>query len=192
MGSLVISEFITVDGVAEDPGGEAFDRGGWAFQFDRGQEGDKFKLDEVLAAEALVLGRVTYEGFARAWPQVKDEVGFAEKMNSMPKYVASRTLRDPKWDNSTVLDGDAVEAVQTLKAQTEGDLLVNGSMSLAQTLMEHGLVDEVRLMVFPVVLGAGKRLFSETSKPLALHQVESRPAGDTLIVIYRPTGDAHR
>lgn len=192
MGSLVISEFITVDGVAEDPGGEAFDRGGWAFQFDRGQEGDKFKLDEVLAAEALVLGRVTYEGFARAWPRVKDEVGFAEKMNSMPKYVASRTLRDLEWNNSTVLDGDAVEAVQALKAQTEGDLLINGSMSLALTLMEHGLVDEVRLMVFPVVLGAGKRLFAETSKALALRQVESRPAGDTLIVIYRPAGENRR
>lgn len=189
MGRLVISEFITVDGVAEDPGGEAFDRGGWAFQFNRGQEGDTFKLDEVLAAEALVLGRVTYEGFARAWPQVKDDVGFAEKMNSMPKYVASRTLRDLDWNNSTVLDGDAVEAVRILKSQAEGDLLINGSISLAQTLLEHGLVDEVRLMVFPVVLGAGKRLFAETSEPLALHQVESTPAGDTLIVIYRPAGE---
>ena len=186
MGNLVISEFITVDGVAEDPGGEAFERGGWAFQFDRGQDGDKFKLDEVVAAEALVLGRVTYEGFARAWPQMKDEVGFAEKMNSMPKYVASRTLRDPEWSNTRVLDGDVGDAVRKLKDRSEGDLLVSGSMSLAQTLLEQGLVDEIRLMVFPIVLGAGKRLFGETTKPSPLRQVESRAAGDTQIVIYRP------
>jgi dihydrofolate reductase len=186
MGKLVVSEFITVDGVAEDPGGEAFERGGWAFQFDRGQDGDRFKLDEVRAAEALLLGRVTYEGFARAWPKMKDDVGFAEKMNSMPKYVASRSLQNPEWANTTVLDGDVVEAVGKLKEQAEGDLLVNGSMSLAQTLLEQGLVDEVRLMVFPVVLGAGKRLFGDTTKPRPLRQVENRPAGDTMIVIYRP------
>jgi len=189
MGKLVISEFITVDGVAEDPGGEAFQRGGWAFQFDRGQEGDKFKLDEVLAAEALLLGRVTYEGFARAWPQMKDEVGFAEKMNSMPKYVASGSLREPEWANTKVLDGDVIDAVRKIKDESEGDLLVNGSMSLSQTLLGRGLVDEVRLMVFPIVLGAGKRLFGDTKRPLALRQVESRPAGDTMIVIYRPAGD---
>jgi dihydrofolate reductase len=186
MGKLVVSEFITVDGVAEDPGGEAFERGGWAFQFDRGQDGDKFKLDELVAAEALLLGRVTYEGFARAWPQMKDEVGFAEKMNSMPKYVASRTLRDPEWSNTKVLDGDVGDAVRKVKEESEGELLVNGSMSLAQTLLEQGLVDEVRLMVFPIVLGAGKRLFGDTTKPRPLRQVESRQAGDTQIVIYRP------
>ena len=185
MGKLAVSEFITVDGVAEDPGGEAFERGGWAFQFDRGADGDKFKLDEVVEAEALLLGRRTYEGFARAWPKMKDEVGFAEKMNSMPKYVVSRSLRDPEWANTTVLDGDAVGAVRSLKGEIGGELLVNGSMSLAQTLFEHGLVDEVRLMVFPVVLGAGKRLFGDTTKPLALRRVESRPAGDTEIEIYK-------
>ena len=186
MGKLVVSEFITLDGVAEDPGGEAFERGGWAFQFDRGADGDKFKLDEVVAAEALLLGRLTYEGFARAWPKMKDEVGFAEKMNSMRKYVVSSSLRDPEWTNTTVLDGDMAGAVRRLKEQLEGDLLVNGSMSLAQALFEHGVVDEVRLMVFPVVLGAGKRLFGDTTKPLALRRVENRPAGDTQIEIYRP------
>lgn len=188
MGKLVISEFITVDGVAEDPGGQAFERGGWAFQFDRGPDGDKLKLDEVLAAEALLLGRLTYEGFAAAWPQMKDEVGFADKMNSMPKYVASRTLRDPEWSNTSVLDGDVLDAVRKLKDRSEGDLLVNGSMSLAQTLLEQELVDELRLMVFPIVLGAGKRLFGDTAKPLSLRQVESRAAGDTQIVTYRPAG----
>jgi dihydrofolate reductase len=184
---LVISEFISVDGVAEDPGGgEDFDRGGWAFQFDRGAEGDKFKLDEVMVAAALLLGRVTYEGFAKAWPRMKDEVGFAEKMNSMPKYVVSSTLRNPEWANSSVLEGDVVGAVRDLKSQIGGELLVNGSMTLCQVLLEHGLVDELRLMVFPVVLGAGKRLVGKTSNSRALRQVESRPAGDALIVIYRP------
>src|SRR3989337_3657843 len=107
MGKVVVSQFISLDGVVEDPGGaEGFDRGGWAFEFDRGPEGDKFKLDEVMASEALLLGRVTYEGFAAAWPSRTDEVGFADKFNSMPKYVVSTTLKDPEWNNSTVIDGD--------------------------------------------------------------------------------------
>lgn len=187
MGKVVVSEFITLDGVAEDPGGsEDLDRGGWAFQFDRGADGDKFKFDELMAAEALLLGRRTYEAFAQAWPQRTDEAGFADKFNSMPKYVASRTLRDPEWSNSTVLEGDLSDAVRELKARSEGDLLVNGSLSLAQTLLAHDLVDELRLMVFPVALGAGKRLFAQTDKPLELHLGESRPAGETLIVTYRP------
>ncbi len=187
MGDVVVSEFITLDGVAEDPGGsEGLDRGGWAFQFDRGPDGDKFKLDELMAAEALLLGRRTYEGFAEAWSQRTDEVGFADKFNSMPKYVASSTLRDPEWTNSTVLEGDVLDAVRELKARSEGDLLVNGSLALAQALLAHDLVDELRLMVFPVVLGAGKRLFAQTDRPLKLHQGESRAAGETLIAIYRP------
>lgn len=187
MGKVVVSEFITLDGVAEDPGGgEDFDRGGWAFQFDRGADGDKFKFDELMAAEALLLGRRTYEAFAQAWPQRTDEAGFADKFNSMPKYVASRTLRNPEWSNSTVLEGDVTDAVRELKARSEGDLLVNGSLSLAQTLLAHDLVDELRLMVFPVALGAGKRLFAATETPLKLRQGESRTAGETLIVIYRP------
>jgi dihydrofolate reductase len=188
MGKVVVSQFITLDGVVEDPGGaEGFDRGGWAFKFDRGPEGDKFKLDEVMASEALLLGRVTYEGFAAAWPSRTDEVGFADKFNSMPKYVVSTTLKDPEWNNSTVIDGDVAEAVAELKRDVDGDILINGSVQLVQTLMEHDLVDEYRLMVFPTVLGAGKRLFGETNDAVALRLVDAKPAGETLILIYEPS-----
>jgi dihydrofolate reductase len=195
MGKVVVSQFITLDGVVEDPGGsEDFDRGGWAFDFDRGPEGDQFKLDEVMASEALLLGRVTYEGFAAAWPSRTDEFGFADKFNNMPKYVVSTTLEDPEWNNSTVISGDVAEAVSALKRDVEGDILVNGSVQLVQTLIEHDLVDEYRLMVFPTVLGAGKRLFGETSDALALRLVDAKPAGETFILIYEPgaaeTGDA--
>ena len=195
MGKVVVSQFITLDGVVEDPGGsEDFDRGGWAFDFDRGPEGDQFKLDEVMASEALLLGRVTYEGFAAAWPSRTDEFGFADKFNNMPKYVVSTTLEDPEWNNSTVISGDVAEAVSALKRDVEGDILVNGSVQLVQTLIEHDLVDEYRLMVFPTILGAGKRLFGETSDALALRLVDAKPAGETFILIYEPgaaeTGDA--
>ena len=185
MGKVVVSQFISLDGVVEDPGGaEEFDRGGWAFKFDRGPEGDKFKLDEVMASEALLLGRVTYEGFAKAWPSRSGD--FADKFNGMPKYVVSTTLKDPEWNNSTVIDGDVAEAVAELKRDVDGDILVNGSVQLVQALMEHGLVDEYRLMVFPTVLGGGKRLFGETSDAAALRLVDTRPAGETLILIYEP------
>ena len=195
MGKVVVSEFITLDGVVEDPGGaEDFDRGGWAFNFDRGPEGDTLKLDEVMASEALLLGRVTYEGFASAWPSRTDEVGFADKFNSMPKYVVSTTLEDPEWNNSTVIGGDVAEAVAALKREVDGDILVNGSVQLVRTLMEHDLVDEYRLMVFPTVLGAGKRLFGESGEAVALRLVDAKPAGETLILIYEPganeAGDA--
>jgi dihydrofolate reductase len=195
MGKVVVSQFIALDGVVEDPGGaEDFDRGGWAFNFDRGPEGDQFKLDEVMASEALLLGRVTYEGFAAAWPSRTDEFGFADKFNNMPKYVVSTTLEDPEWNNSTVISGDVAEAVAALKRDVEGDILVNGSVQLVQTLIEHDLVDEYRLMVFPTILGAGKRLFGETSDALALRLVDAKPAGETLILIYEPgaaeAGDA--
>src|SRR5436853_1799240 len=137
MGKLVVTEFITLDGVIEDPGGaETFDRGGWAFQFERGEEGDKFKLDETLEAEALLLGRVTYEGFAAAWPTMTDEVGFADKMNTMPKYVVSSTLQDLTWGNSTRIDGDVADEVAKLKEQVAGDILVAGSATLVQGLVE--------------------------------------------------------
>ena len=125
MRRIVVSEFVTLDGVMEDPGGaEAFDRGGWAFQFERGPDGDKFKLDEVLEADALLLGRKTYEGFAKAWPTVTDEVGFAEKMNSMPKYVVSSTLESADWNNSTVINGDVAEEVAKLKEEPGCNILV--------------------------------------------------------------------
>src|SRR5215208_6038002 len=184
MGKVVVSQFISLDGVVEDPGGaEEFGRGGWAFKFDRGPEGDKFKLDEVMASEVLLLGRATYEGFAKAWPSRSGD--FADKFNGMPKYVVSTTLKDPEWNNSTVIDGDVAEAVAELKREVDGDILVNGSVQLVRTLMEHDLVDEYRLMVFPTVLGAGKRLFGETSHAAALRLVDTRPAGETLILIYQ-------
>jgi dihydrofolate reductase len=171
--------------VVEDPGGaEEFDRGGWAFRFDRGPEGDEFKLDEVMASGALLLGRVTYEGFAKAWPSRSGD--FADKFNGMPKYVVSTALKNPEWNNSRVIDGDVAEAVAGLKQDVEGDILVNGSVQLVRTLVEHDLVDEYRLMVFPTILGAGKRLFGETSDATALRLVDTRPAGETLILIYEP------
>jgi dihydrofolate reductase len=184
---IVVSQFVSVDGVMEDPGGaEGFDRGGWAFQFDRGPEGDKFKLDEVMQSEALLLGRVTYQAFAEAWPSRDGE--FADKFNNMPKYVVSATLEEAEWNNSTLIKGDVGEEVAKLKQKLGGDILVNGSSQLVQTLMEHDLVDEYRLMVFPVVLGSGKRLFNETSKPLPIKLVDSKPAGDTLVLTYQPVG----
>jgi len=186
MGKLVVTEFITLDGVMEDPGGgEPFDRGGWAFQFERGAEGDKFKLDETLEAEALLLGRVTYEGFAAAWPSMTDEVGFAAKMNTMPKYVVSSTLEELAWTNSTRVEGNVAEEVAKLKQQTEGDILVAGSATLVQALVDHDLVDELRLMVFPVVLGSGKRLFGDTESTKPFRLLESRPVGDAGVVIAR-------
>ncbi|TMM01331.1 MAG: dihydrofolate reductase [Actinobacteria bacterium] len=186
MGKLVVSEFITLDGVIDDPGGaEEFDRGGWAFQFERGAEGDKFKLDETLGAEALLLGRVTYEGFAAAWPSRTDEVGFADKMNTMPKYVVSSTLQDLTWDNSTRIDGDVAEEVAKLKEQVAGEILVAGSATLVRTLIETDLVDELRLMVFPTVLGGGKRLFGDSASAKAFRLIESRAVGDAGVVILR-------
>jgi len=186
MGRIVVTEFVSLDGVMEDPGGaESFKYGGWSFEFDRGADGDKFKLDETLAAEALLLGRKTYEGFADAWPSRDGE--FADKFNSMPKYVVSSTLEDPEWTNSTVLEGDVTDAVSKLRGEIDGDIVVHGSGQLAQTLLEADLVDELRLMVFPVVLGAGKRFFGETGdkKPFAL--ADSKTVGDGVaIMIYRP------
>ena len=180
MRRIVVSEFVTLDGVMEDPGGaEAFDRGGWAFQFERGPDGDKFKLDEVLEADALLLGRKTYEGFAKAWPTVTDEVGFAEKMNSMPKYVVSSTLESADWNNSTVINGDIAEEV----AKLDGNILVAGSAQLVQTLMDHDLVDEYRLMIYPVLLGSGKRLFKDGVDTTALQIVETNQTGQVATVV---------
>jgi dihydrofolate reductase len=191
MSKLVVTEFVTLDGVMEDPGGaEGFDRGGWAFQFDRGPEGDKFKLDETLGADAMLLGRRTYEGFAAAWPGRTDEVGFADKMNSMPKYVVSTTLDKAEWNNSTVIKGDIAEEVRRLKEQPGGDILVAGSAQLVQTLIEHDLVDEYRLMVFPVVLGSGKRLFGDTNAATALKVVETTPSAEVVILTLEPARDA--
>ncbi len=185
MGKLIVSEFVTLDGIMEDPGGgEAFEHGGWAFEFERGAEGDQFKVDELMGSDALLLGRVTYPAFASAWPGREDEAGFGQKFNSMPKYVASTTLSEPlEWDNSHLLEGDTAEAIRNLKAETGGDILVNGSATLVQTLAENNLVDEYRLMVFPTVLGAGKRLFAEGTRVPKLKLVDSRPVGADGVVI---------
>jgi dihydrofolate reductase len=187
MGRIVVSEFVTLDGVMEDPGGaEGFDRGGWAFSFQRGAEGDQFKLDELNAASALLLGRKTYDGFAAAWPERTDDVGFADKMNSLPKYVVSSTLRNPTWNNTFVIVGDVPEAVAKLKDEIDGDILVAGSGQLVGTLVDHDLVDEFRLMVFPVVLGAGKPLFPPTSAAQPFTVVDSKPAGEVqLLTLHR-------
>ena len=136
----------------------------------------------------MLLGRVTYEGFAAAWPGRTDDVGFADKFNSMPKYVVSSTLGDPEWNNSAVVSGDLGEAVQQLKRQIDRDILVNGSIQLTQALLDQGLVDELRLMVFPVVLGAGRRLYGELSDPAKFRLTEAKQAGDTLIATYELVG----
>jgi len=179
MGRIVVTEFVSLDGVMEDPGGaEGFEHGAWTFEIPRGDEGDKFKLDEVLEAEAQLLGRTTYEGFAAAWPKIDDEAGFAEKMNTMPKYVFSSTLTSADWDNSTILSGDFATEIAKLKAEVDGIILVAGSAQLVQGLVEHDLVDEIRLMVFPVLLGSGKRLFGEHADKKPLRLVESKTVGE--------------
>jgi len=189
MGRIVVTEFVSLDGVMEDPGGsENFKHGGWSFEISRGEEGDKFKLDEAFSSEALLLGRVTYEGFAAAWPSREGE--FADKFNSMPKYVVSSTLDEPEWNNSTVLKGNVAEEVGKLKQEQDGDIVVHGSAQLVQTLVENDLVDEFRLMVYPVVLGGGKRLFGETSDKKPLRLVDSKLVGDGVaILIYEPAGE---
>lgn len=186
MARIVVTEFVSLDGVIEDPGGsEDFKHGGWSFEIERGEEGDKFKLDEAFEADALLLGRVTYEGFADAWPEREGE--FADKFNSMPKYVVSSTLEDPRWSNSTVLEGDVADSVAKLRDETDGTIVVHGSGQLVQALLEHGIVDELRLMVFPVVLGSGKRLFGETSDKRPLRLTKSQTVGDGVeILIYEP------
>jgi dihydrofolate reductase len=183
VGRIVVTEFITVDGVVEDPGGnEGHPHGGWAFETVRG-EGEQFKSDETMGSDALLLGRRTYQGFADAWPSREGD--FADKFNSMPKYVVSSTLRDAEWSNSTVLGGDLAEEVAELRRRHDGDIVVHGSAQLVQALLDNGLVDELRLMVFPVVLGSGKRLFGDGAKQ-SLQLAESRNVGDgVVILIYR-------
>ena len=176
MGNLVVTEFVSVDGVFEDPGGaEDYEYGGWTFEYDRGEEGNKFKLDELMEAEAQLFGRVTYDGFAAAWPS--REGAFADKINTAPKYVVSSTLKDPEWQNTTVISGDVAGAIAELKEKTDGAILVAGSGTLVGTLLESGLVDELRLMVFPTVLGCGKRLFPDGIDRLKLKLTESRQVG---------------
>ncbi len=183
MGRVVVSEFVTLDGVIEDPGGaEQFAHGGWAFKYDRGEEGTRYKVDELMAADALLLGRVTYEGFSQAWPKMNSD-DFGKKMNSMPKYVVSSTLTDPTW-NSTVISGEDLAGEVNRLQDEVGDLLVAGSAQLAQGLLSAGLVDELRLMVYPTVLGSGKRLYPEGAEPINLELMYSAPAAQTLLLTY--------
>ncbi len=186
MARIVVTEFVSLDGVIEAPGGgEEFRHAGWTFEIDRGSEGDRFKLDEALAADALLLGRLTYDGFAAAWPNMTGE--FADKFNGMPKYVVSASLADPAWNNTTVLGGDAVQAVGRLREESDGEIVVNGSARLVQALLEHDLVDELRLMIFPVILGSGKRLFGELTDKKRLLLVDSKSVGDGIALLtYRP------
>jgi dihydrofolate reductase len=189
MRKIIVTEFLSLDGVMEDPGGsEGYVHGGWSFTFND-PEGMKFKLEETFATDALLLGRVTYDGFAEAWPQRTDEVGFADKFNSMPKYVVSRTVSEPAWNNTTVLSGDLVEEVTKLKESDGGDIAVHGSRTLVAALLEHDLVDQLNLMVHPIVLGSGKRLFGSdggSTYPKTFELAECRQLGTgSLIAIYQ-------
>jgi dihydrofolate reductase len=185
MGRIVVTEFVSLDGVMEAPGGEDFKYKGWSFEIDRGDDGNQFKLDETNDSAALLLGRVTYEGFAAAWPSREGD--FADKFNEMPKYVISSTLENPEWNNTTVLKGDLVEEVSKLKESQDGDIVVHGSASLVHALIENDLIDEIHLMVFPVVLGTGKRVFGETSDKKPLRLTDSKTVGDGVsILIFEP------
>ena len=181
MGKIVVTEFVSLDGVMEAPGGEDFKYPGWTFEFERGEDGNQFKLDETMEADALLLGRRTYESFAGAWPEREGD--FADKFNTMPKYLVSSTLTDPDWNNTTVLQGDVVEAVTKLRDEVDGIIQVPGSRQLVQDLIENDLVDELHLMIFPVVLGTGKRVFGETSDKKPMRLVESKVVGEGIVIL---------
>src|SRR3990170_881266 len=192
MGTIVISENISLDGVIEDPAGvEGFRLGGWFFETDRGEDGEKFTLDKTLDTAALLLGRRSYEFFAATWPSRGGEL--ADKLNSLPKYVVSSTIEDPDWNNSTVLKGDVVDEVAKLKQELNGEVVVLGSPQLTRTLIEHDLVDELRLMIYPVVLGAGARLFGETSDKKPMRLADTQAVGDGIAILtYERVRDAER
>jgi dihydrofolate reductase len=180
MGRVIVTEFVSIDGVMEAPGGEpGYAHSGWTMEFaDGGQYG--YKLEEVLAADVLLLGRVTYEGFAAAWPGRSDEAGFADKMNAMPKYVVSTTLDEAAWDNSTILRN--LDEVQQLRSDVAGEILVAGSRLLVHGLLERDLVDELRLMIFPVILGSGRRIFPETPDKMVFELADTRTYDSGVIV----------
>lgn len=190
MGKLVVSEFISLDGVIEDPGGsEGYAHGGWTFRFPA-PDSEQYKFEELQSAEVQLLGRVTYDHFAEAWPAMEAETGeFGAKMNGMPKVVVSTTVTDPAWKNTTAINENVAEEIASLKDRTEGDILVAGSSQLVQYLQANGLVDEYRLIVYPVILGSGKRLFGDGPAPSDLRLIESRHLGpDVLLLVYRPAG----
>ncbi len=175
---IVVTQFMTLDGVVESPQD-------WSFPY-WSDETAKFKLDELLATDAHLLGRVTYEGFAAAWPERTDEQGFADKMNSLPKYVVSTTLKKAEWNNSSIIKTNVADEITKLKKQSGGDILVAGSMTLIRTLMEHDLVDEYRLLTYPIVVGKGKRLFTD-GMAASLKLTESKPMGSGVVLLrYEP------
>ena len=185
MGRIVVTEFISLDGVMQAPGGEKFKYEGWTFDFDRGEDGNQFKLNEVLEADAHLLGRVTYESFAGAWPKREGE--FADKLNEDPKYVVSTTLKNPEWQNVTVLDsGDATAQVKKLKGELDGTILVAGSRRLVQELLDSDLVDQVNLMMFPVALGTGDKMFGTMGDKSTWKLTDARPVGKdgVLVLVY--------
>jgi dihydrofolate reductase len=188
MARIVISENVSLDGVVQDPSGaEGFARGGWVGLVTDREEPGKVLLDEALTSEALLLGRRTYAFFAARWPSRDGEL--ADRLNTLTKYVVSSTLEAADWNNSTVLRGDVVREVSELKRELDGDIVVYGSLQLVRTLMEHDLADELRLMVYPVVLGAGERLFGETDDARPLRLVDARTVGDSVaLLIYQPVG----
>jgi dihydrofolate reductase len=180
---IVVTEFVSLDGVMEAPGGEPdFKYPGWTFEFDRGDDGNQFKLDETMQADALLIGRRTYESFAGAWPNRDGE--FADKFNAMPKFVVSTTLKDPEWNNTTVLgSGDATAEVRRLKEEFDGELQVPGSHRLVQELIAADLVDQINLMMFPVILGTGKKAIEETPDRRDFRLKDAKPVGDGVVVL---------
>ena len=190
MAKIVVTEFVSLDGVMQAPGGEEFKYPGWTFEFDRGDDGTQFKLDETMEADALLLGRITYESFAGAWPSRDGE--FADKFNTMPKYVVSSTLDDPEWNNTTVLKGDAVAEATKLKEELDGVIQVPGSLRLVQALMEGDLVDQLNLMVFPVALGTGRRLFAEMDERKDWTLSEAKPVGPDGVIVLTYERDRDR
>jgi dihydrofolate reductase len=186
---IVVTEFASLDGVMQAPGGEDFKYPGWTFEFDRGDDGNQFKLDEAMSADALLLGRRTYDSFAGAWPGREGE--FADKFNAMPKFVVSTTLGAPEWNNTTVLSGgDATAQVRTLKAEFDGELQVPGSHRLVQELIESDLVDQINLMIFPVILGTGQKVFEEKPERRRLRLKESKVVGEGVAVLVYERADA--
>ncbi len=189
MRKIVVSEYVTLDGVMEDPGGaEKSEHGAWSFQFSS-EEAGKFKYNELVASDALLLGRVTYEGFAKAWPSMKDDGGFADRMNSIPKYVVSSTLETVEWNNSHLIKGNIAEEVSNLKHQPGMDILVAGSADLVHTLIQHDFVDELRLMIHPIVVGGGKRLFRDGADRKVWRLVDTKTFSSGIVVLsYQPAG----
>jgi dihydrofolate reductase len=189
-GKIIVSDNISLDGVMQDPAGdEGFGRGGWVGLIKDRHELGMLALDEALGTEAMLMGRRTYEWFAARWPSRSGEL--ADRLNGLPKYVVSSTLKDPDWNNTTVLTGDLLDEVSRLKGEVNGDIVVPASVRIVRTLMEHGLIDELRLKVFPVVLGAGEHLFGETSGKKAMRLVDVRTLdGDTAFITYQRVQDA--